>query len=314
MLQTATYYMFGIDNTQNNRLVAVEANAQYLLGALTQTNTNIISANTQLKSYVDGNFYLKTGGNINGPVTINSSLLVTGNLTVSGNVTTVNANNIITQDNMFYLNRDAYNANPDIGFTAGYNDGIYHHTGFFRDATDGVWKVFDNYLPEPDASIYIDTSNSSFRIASFQANNITGNVFIGSGASLTNIPNAGLSSSSITINGTTISLGGSGSIVAGATITDDNTTNATRYLMMGPSTSGNYTVANTSSSKLQFNPSKGELTANAHPATSGMLVHSNVINSDYTLDTNNNAVSAGPISIANGVTVTVSSGAIWTIV
>ena len=46
-------YVSGIDATQNNRLVAVEANAQYLLGALTQTNTNIISANTQLKSYVD---------------------------------------------------------------------------------------------------------------------------------------------------------------------------------------------------------------------------------------------------------------------
>ena len=84
--------------------------------------------------------------------------------------------------------------------------------------------------------------------------------------------------------------------------------------MLGSNTSGAYTVANTSSSKLTFNPSKGEVTANAVVATSGMLVHSNIINANYTLDAKYNAVSAGPISIANGVVVTVSSGSIWTVV
>lgn len=66
--------------------------------------------------------------------------------------------------------RGKTDANPDIGFAAGYNDGTYHHTGFFRDATDGVFKVFDNYGPEPDASAFIDTSNATFRIANLQAN------------------------------------------------------------------------------------------------------------------------------------------------
>lgn len=61
-------------------------------------------------------------------------------------------------------------SNPDIGFAAGYNDGTYHHTGFFRDYATGVWKVFDGYLPEPDSSVYIDQSNNSFNIAPFQAN------------------------------------------------------------------------------------------------------------------------------------------------
>lgn len=61
-------------------------------------------------------------------------------------------------------------SNPDIGFAAGYNNGTYQHTGFFRDYVTGVWKVFDGYLPEPDASVYIDQSNNSFNIAPFQAN------------------------------------------------------------------------------------------------------------------------------------------------
>ena len=43
----------------------------------------------------------------------------------------------------------------------------------FRDATDGVWKFFDGYQPEPDASPYIDTSNTTFRIADAQANTLT---------------------------------------------------------------------------------------------------------------------------------------------
>lgn len=60
-------------------------------------------------------------------------------------------------------------ANPDLGFAAGYNDGTYHHAGFFRDASDGVWKVFDSYTPEPDTSVFIDTSHASFELADIQA-------------------------------------------------------------------------------------------------------------------------------------------------
>jgi hypothetical protein len=65
--------------------------------------------------------------------------------------------------------RGKSSANPDIGFAAGYNDGTYHHTGFFRDHATGVWKVFDGYLPEPDNSVYIDQTNSSFNVANFMA-------------------------------------------------------------------------------------------------------------------------------------------------
>jgi hypothetical protein len=38
------------------------------------------------------------------------------------------------------------------------------------------------------------------------------------------------------------------------------------------------------------------------------------ISSDYTIPTNYNGMSAGPITIADGVTVTVSSGSEWSIV
>ena len=47
---------------------------------------------------------------------------------------------------------------------------------------------------------------------------------------------------------------------------------------------------------------------------SGVIENSNTISSNYTVSTNFNAMSAGPMSIASGVSVTVPSGSAWTIV
>jgi hypothetical protein len=98
-------------------------------------------------------------------------MTLTGNLVVSGNVNIIGANNLSVSDNMIYLNSNNDVTNPDIGVAGNYNSGGYAHTGIFRDASDGIWKVFDNYLPEPDANVYIDTSNTTFHLANFQANN-----------------------------------------------------------------------------------------------------------------------------------------------
>jgi hypothetical protein len=50
---------------------------------------------------------------------------------------------------------------------------------------------------------------------------------------------------------------------AGLTITDDTTTNATRYITFTSATTGTITGENVASTKLQFNPSTGTLTATA---------------------------------------------------
>jgi len=107
-------------------------------------------------------------------VTFNN-LTVTGTTTYYGNVTTYNSNNLVVGENMIYLNDGDDTSNPDIGISGNYNDGTYKHTGFFRDATDGNWKVYDSYTPEPSANIFINTEHASFRLANIQAN-----VFVGS--------------------------------------------------------------------------------------------------------------------------------------
>jgi hypothetical protein len=120
------------------------------------------------------------------------NLSVTNNLTVYGGVETFSANNLVISDNMIYLNNNSTQANPDLGIAFNYNDGIYHHAGFFRDHSDGVFKVFDNYSPEPDANIFINTSHASFRLANLAATTLFGNV-VGTVSTLSNFTTSNLS-------------------------------------------------------------------------------------------------------------------------
>jgi hypothetical protein len=162
------------DALQHASSAGTYANAAYLQANTATTNAatadqKAVSAGVYANAaYAHANTrYASTGGTISGDVT------VTGNLTVSGNVVTVEASNLSIEDNMIYLNKDANVANPDLGIAAAYDDGTYQHTGLFRDQSDGIWKFYDGYTLEPDASIYIDTNHASFRLADLTANIIT---------------------------------------------------------------------------------------------------------------------------------------------
>lgn len=103
-----------------------------------------------------------------------NGLIVGGDLIVNGNTVTVNTTNLSLEDNMIYLNANSAVSNPDLGFAGNYNDGTYAHAGFFRDATDGVWKVYHGYTLEPDASAFINTADASFTLSNIQANTFIG--------------------------------------------------------------------------------------------------------------------------------------------
>ena len=61
-------------------------------------------------------------------------------------------------------------------------------------------------------------------------------------------------------------------ISSGLTVSDDTSTNATRYLTFTSATSGTITTINTSSTKLQYNPSTGAFTiVGPLNATSGII-------------------------------------------
>jgi len=49
-------------------------------------------------------------------------------------------------------------------------------------------------------------------------------------------------------------------------------------------------------------------------ATNGMLTNNQTVSANYTIASGDNALSAGPVSVASGVSVTISTGSVWTIV
>jgi hypothetical protein len=51
----------------------------------------------------------------------------------------------------------------------------------------------------------------------------------------------------------------------------------------------------------------------ANSTSFGLFEHAHTIAADYSISAGNNAISGGPIVIANGATVTVPSGSVWTI-
>jgi len=151
-----------------------------------------LSAGTGV-SYDNSTGVIAIGQNVSATANVTFlNVSVTNNLTVYGNVTTYGANNVSISDNMIYLNSNSSVSNPDIGFAFNYNDGVYRHGGFFRDASDnGTFKVFENYSPEPDANIFIDTAHASFKLANIQATTFFGNVS-GTVSSLSNFTTANL--------------------------------------------------------------------------------------------------------------------------
>jgi len=96
----------------------------------------------------------------------------------------------------------------------------------------------------------------------------TGSLPYQSGANTTSFLSAGTNGYVLTMAGglpTWAAASGSG-----LTITDDTTTNATRYLTFTSATSGSITGENTSSTKLQFNPSTGAFTSTSLTPTNAV--------------------------------------------
>jgi hypothetical protein len=127
--------------------------------------------------------------------------------------------------------RGRSNSNPDLGFAFGYYDTTYQHGGFFRDATDGYFKVFKGYLPEPDESAFIDTANASFALADIQAANFRGAL----------VGNADTASKWLTARTITLAgdVAGSVSIDGTANVTITTTVQA-NSVALGTDTTGNY--------------------------------------------------------------------------
>jgi len=233
-----------LNTVQNNRLAALEAaTGSYQSGLtfndttgqggidFTNTSGTITATTVGLGTTSDVTFN-------NG--TFNGSVFIDGNLVVSGSNTSLNVQNLQVADAFIYLNSGSNSTNPDMGFAGNYNDGTYHHAGFFRDASDaGTFKVFENYGPEPDASIYIDTAHATFRLAPFAAAKITATSITGSLSGNASTASKLETARTITLGGDltgNVSFDGSAGVTLTATIAADS-------VALGTDTTGNYVAS-----------------------------------------------------------------------
>lgn len=96
-------------------------------------------------------------------------------------------------------------------------------------------------------------------------------------------------------------------------ISNDTTTASNLYPTFAAATTGSVSTIYTGNAKLLYKPSTGELTSTAVVASNGIFVNNLTINTSYTIAAGTSGMSAGPITVASGVTVTVASGSRWVV-
>ena len=112
------------------------------------------------------------------PGTTNLTLadLIVTNLTVNGTQTINNQTNLTSDDPLFVLNQ-SQNGEPDIGMIGGYTEAsTAQYTGFYRDASDNKWKLFDGYTPSVTSTGSINVNDASFALTTLAAATFEGNL------------------------------------------------------------------------------------------------------------------------------------------
>jgi hypothetical protein len=99
--------------------------------------------------------------------------------------------------------------------------------------------------------------------------------------------------------------------IGGSALSNDTATTSNLYPVFAGATTGTAENLYTGNAKLLYKPSTGELQASEMVASNGLFVNATTVAASYTIGTGYNANSVGPVTIASGQSVTVSSGQRW---
>jgi hypothetical protein len=205
------------------------------------------------------------------------------------------------------------------------------NSGSLVNFSAGTKNVFVDY--PAGKAVYLDSSNNASAlgtVASATLTNatglplttgVTGTLPIGNGGTGQTTANTafnalapsqtGNSGKYLTTDGTNSSWG---TVSAGASLSNDTSTSSNLYPIFAAATSGTPTTVYTSNAKLLYKPSTGELQASEMVASNGLVVNSATVSASYTVASGYNAMSVGPITVASGQSVTVTSGQRWVII
>lgn len=152
----------GVNVLAGDGLIANATGVHVVAGNGISTSADAIAVNPGSTLTVN-----TTGVHVNSTLSI-SDLVLSGNLTVSGTLTTIDTTNLTVKDSMIELaNGNVSTDSLDIGFYGQYGSTGAKFTGLFRDATDGIYKLYSGLTLEPTTTV--DTTNTSFTQATLQA-------------------------------------------------------------------------------------------------------------------------------------------------
>ena len=228
----------GLSSITGANVTGTVANASYAVSA--GSATSAITAGTVTTNAQPNITSVGTLSNltVTGLATHTGNIDVTGNINVTGNLNYENVTDLVVGDPLIYIGANNTGNLFDLGIIVAWDDGLYQHGGWVRDASDGIWKLFGNVVPEP--TTVVDFTNAIYEpmlagsITSTGLISATGNITGGnlSGTNIvgtlttaaqTNITSVGtLSSVTVTANVTGGNLLTGGLISATGNITGGN--------------------------------------------------------------------------------------------
>jgi hypothetical protein len=128
---------------------------------------------TESDGVATGAVVISGGVGIAKNLNVNGDIQVTGDFTVAGTFTTTASDSLAINDPFLFLATNNTGDALDTGFASKYVDGalVDRYSGFFRDVTDGAYKVFANLTVEPSTTVAV--TDPSFELADFSAKNIS---------------------------------------------------------------------------------------------------------------------------------------------
>jgi hypothetical protein len=235
--------------------------------------------------------------------------------------TTGNYNTIVGADAA--LNKASGSTNTGIGYrvldntgTGSGNVALGAYAGLYETGSDAFYvnnQDRTNTAGDKASSLMYGTFNATASSQTLQINaatTVTYQLRINSTLSLNG--STGTSGYVLTSNGASAPTW-SALPATGVTVADDTTTNSNLYPLFTTATSGSVTTQYVSSTKYKYNPSLGTLSAPQVAATNGLMVNSNTVSASYSIPSGSSAMSAGPMTVASGQTVTVPSGGRWVV-
>lgn len=116
---------------------------------------------------------------INNNLEVGGNTVIIGDLTVQGNQVSISTQTLAVDDNIIFLNANSQTSAPDLGFVGTYNnDGantaLAEQAGFYYDASEGRFKVFDGYDATLTIGAFIDDTQPTYALSDIQAETFHG--------------------------------------------------------------------------------------------------------------------------------------------